>query len=183
MATRSSSAEDPGRLEALFANFGESLLEQRQAFEDRFDQERALSLQKEAAERDALVQKEVALENRLRSMETQYQVLASNLTDLCGRLPTASDGAPERDLSFTNGGTSVNTTPSRPTIPLPNDSPETEHATSEQAALYLYPNNIRSTLEVLANNNPETMNFRNGFYALNPLPGANWVEEMNNGWV
>ncbi|KAK2577752.1 hypothetical protein KPH14_011855, partial [Odynerus spinipes] len=84
----------------------------------RFDQERALSLQKEAAERDALAQKEVALENRLRNMEIQYQVLASNLTDLCGRLPTTSDGAP-RDLSFTNGGASVNTAPSRPIIPLP----------------------------------------------------------------
>ncbi|KAK2579093.1 hypothetical protein KPH14_008492 [Odynerus spinipes] len=74
MATRSSSGENPVRLEALFANLGESLRsqlqEQRQAFEDRFDQERAFSLQKEAAEKDVLAQKEVALENRLRSMET-----------------------------------------------------------------------------------------------------------------
>ncbi|KAK2578590.1 hypothetical protein KPH14_000924 [Odynerus spinipes] len=104
MPTLSSSVEDPGRLEALFANFGESLrnqlLEQRQAFEDRFDQERALNLQKEAAERDALAQKDDTLENRLRNMETQYQVLASNLTDLCARLPTTSDVTSNIDLDY-----------------------------------------------------------------------------------
>lgn len=52
----------------------------------------------------------------------------------------------------------------------------------EEAALYLYPFNIREYLQNLSdpNFNPQ---YRNRFHELNPLPGADWCNDTINGWI
>lgn len=58
------------------------------------------------------------------------------------------------------------------------DEPEDGH----QLALYLYPTNIRRTVELLSN--PETPALmRDQFHSLNPLPGADWRHTDANGWI
>lgn len=49
--------------------------------------------------------------------------------------------------------------------------------TAEQAACYLNPSNIRATLDIMSNvDTPLVM--RQGFRALNPVPGVRWIDDV-----
>lgn len=49
--------------------------------------------------------------------------------------------------------------------------------TAEQAACYLYPSNIRATLNVMSNGETPLV-MRQGFRALNPVPGVRWIDDV-----
>lgn len=59
----------------------------------------------------------------------------------------------------------------------------TENADGEQAALYLYPMNIRQVIESLTLGGTASVANRELFHSLNPLPGASWRSSPDEGWI